>query len=101
MRLSFTSIVCATLALLFVSCQKQPPPQKTLWKGAITLAGQKQLPFELYLDLTPPAPSGYFLNGSEQTPIPEIYQNGDSLSFMFSEYGAAMDAVWKDGQYVG
>ncbi len=101
MRLSSISVVCATLALLFVSCQKQPPPQKTLWKGTITLAGQKELPFELYLDLTPPAPSGYFLNGSEQTPIPEIYQNGDSLSFRFSEYGAAMDAVWRDGQYVG
>ena len=99
--------VLAHAAVLLVSlvilngCQHQPPPQKGLWKGAITLVEQKQLPFLVYLDLTPPAPSGYFLNGTEQTPIPEIHQSGDSLTFVFSEYGAVMHSVWKSGRLTG
>ena len=99
--------VLAPAALLFVSslmltsCQQQPPPQKGFWKGTVSLADQKQVSFLVYLDLTPPAPSGYFLNGSEQTPIPEIYQSGDSLTLVFSEYGAAMRSVWKGGRLTG
>jgi len=88
-------------SLMFTSCQPQPPPQKGFWKGTVSLVDQKQLPFLVYLDLTPPAPSGYFLNGSEQTPIPEIYQNGDSLTLVFSEYGAVMRSVWKGGRLIG
>jgi thiol-disulfide isomerase/thioredoxin len=89
------------MSFVLLGCQQQPPPQKSFWKGAVVLPEQKQLPFEIYLDLTPPAPSGYFLNGSERTPIPEIYHRGDSLVFVFSEYGAAMRGVWSDKRLEG
>lgn len=65
------------------------------------MPGQKQLPFVVFLDLTEPASSGYFLNGSEQTPIPEIYSHGDSVTFVFSEYGAVMRGIWKGGKLAG
>jgi len=58
-----------------------------MWKGTLELPGQKQLPFLVFLDLKQPAPSGYFLNGSEQTPIPEVELHGDSLTFVFQSMG--------------
>lgn len=87
--------------VFILGCQRQPPPQQALWKGTVALPGQKQLPFLLYLDLKTPSPSGYFLNGSEQIPIPEVYHRGDSVTFIFSEYGAAMHAVWESGRLSG
>ncbi|MGA3242997.1 MAG: TlpA disulfide reductase family protein [Bacteroidota bacterium] len=101
MRILAPAAVLLVSLFILTGCQQQPPPQKGLWKGTITLVEQKQLPFLVYLDLTPPAPSGYFLNGSEQTPIPEIHQSGDSLTFVFSEYGAVMRSVWKSGRLTG
>jgi thiol-disulfide isomerase/thioredoxin len=92
-------ILCIVLVL--AGCAQAPPPQQGLWKGTLALSGQKQLPFLMFLDLKQPAPSGYFLNGSEQTPIPEIYVHGDSLTFVFSEYGAAMQGIWKSGKLAG
>jgi thiol-disulfide isomerase/thioredoxin len=67
----------------------------------MTLADQKQLLFQVYLNLAEAAPSGYFLNGSEQTVIPELYIHGDSLTFVISEYGAAMHALWDGKRYAG
>ena len=98
-RITFT----ATIILLFVfgSCQKTPPPQEGIWNGTIALADQKQLPFQVYLNLNPAAASGYFINGSEQTAIPELYVRGDSLEIQISEYGAAMHAVWNGKSYSG
>ena len=93
------SVLCILLAL--AGCQQAPPPEQALWRGTIALPGQKQLPFLVFLDLKQPAPSGYFLNGSEQTPIPEVYYHGDSLTFVFSEYGAAMQGIWKSGKLAG
>jgi len=101
MRVLASAAVFIVASVILIGCQQQPPPQKGLWKGTITLVEQKQLPFLVYLDLTPPAPSGYFLNGTEQTPIPEIHQNGDSLAFVISEYGAEMRSVWKSGRLSG
>jgi thiol-disulfide isomerase/thioredoxin len=101
MRIPAPAAVLLVSLLIVAGCQQQPPPQKVLWKGTITLVEQKQLSFLVYLDLTPPAPTGYFLNGTEQTPIPEIHQSGDSLTFVFSEYGAAMRSVWKSGRLTG
>ncbi len=101
MRVLGSAAVVLVSLFILNGCQQQPPPQKGLWKGSITLAEQKQLPILVYLDLTPPAPSGYFLNGTEQTPIPEIHQSGDSLTFVFSEYGAVMHSVWKTGRLTG
>lgn len=101
MRVFASAAVLLVLLCVLNGCQQQPPPQKGLWNGSITLVEQKQLPFLFYLDLTPPAPSGYFLNGTEQTPIPEIHQNGDSLIFVFSEYGAVVRAAWKSGRLTG
>jgi len=68
-----------------------------MWAGTMTVGGNKQLPFQMFLDLNPAACAGYFLNGAEHTSIPEIQFHGDSLSFLFSEYNAAMYGIW-DGK---
>ena len=101
MKVLSPALISLGFLVFLTSCQQQPPPQKGLWKGTVTLVEQKQLPILFYLDLTPPAPSGYFLNGTEQTPIPEINQRGDSITFVFSEYGAAMRGLWKGGRLSG
>lgn len=55
----------------------------------------------MYLDLHSTPATGFFLVGNEQTPIPEIRHRGDSLSFIFSEYGAMMEGIWKDDEWKG
>jgi thiol-disulfide isomerase/thioredoxin len=72
-----------------------------MWAGTITLGGNKHLPFQIFLDLSSAAPAGYFLNGTEQTSIPEIQLHGDSLSLIFSEYGAAMCGMWNGIEWRG
>jgi thiol-disulfide isomerase/thioredoxin len=89
-----------TCVFISLGCQK-PIPQKGMWTGALTIGESKQLPFQLFLDLNSAAPSGYFLNGREQTSIPEIRFHGDSLSFLFSEYGAAMHGIWNGKEWHG
>ncbi|MCX6133478.1 MAG: TlpA disulfide reductase family protein [Ignavibacteriales bacterium] len=101
MKVLASAVVLMVSLCMYSGCQQQPPPERAVWKGTVSLADKKQLPFVVYLDLTPPAPSGYFLNGTEQTPIPEIHHAGDSLTFVFSEYGAAMQSVWKGGKLTG
>jgi len=90
----FLFIACVFTLL---GCQKNIP-QKGMWTGAITVGENKQIPFQLFLDLNSAAPAGYFLNGTEQTWIPEILFHGDSLSFIFSEYSAAMCGIlgWQE-----
>lgn len=61
----------------------------------------KKLPFQIFLDLNSAAPAGYFLNGPEQTSIPELRVHGDSLSLIFSEYGAAMCGIWNGKEWRG
>jgi thiol-disulfide isomerase/thioredoxin len=100
MKLAYACFVLC-IVLTLAACQQAPPPQQAMWKGTLELPGQKQLPFLVFLDLKQPAPSGYFLNGSEQTPIPEVELHGDSLTFVFSEYGAAMRGIWKRGKLLG
>jgi thiol-disulfide isomerase/thioredoxin len=95
------SFLVLTIVLTLAGCQQAPPPEQAMWKGTLELPGQKHLPFLVFLDLKQPAPSGYFLNGSEQTPIPEVSYHGDSLTFVFSEYGAAMRGIWKSGKLAG
>jgi thiol-disulfide isomerase/thioredoxin len=95
------SILFFSCILILSGCQQAPPPEKSLWKGIVEIPGKKQLPFLVFLDLSQPASSGYFVNGSEQTPIPEVYFHGDSLTFVFSEYGAAMKGIWKSGRLSG
>jgi thiol-disulfide isomerase/thioredoxin len=85
------AIIISTLG-----CQKQIP-QQGMWKGTISIAEDKPLPFQMFLNFQTVTPTGFFLNGTEQTPIPEIQQKGDSLSFILSEYGAALRGVW-DGK---
>ena len=90
------------IACVFISfgCQKHIP-QKGMWAGAIKIGENKQVPFQLFLDLNSAAPAGYFLNGTEQTSIPEIQFHGDSLSFIFSGYGAAMCGIWDGREWRG
>jgi thiol-disulfide isomerase/thioredoxin len=89
-------ILFIACVFIFFGCQEQIP-QKGMWAGTVTIGENKQLPFHLFLDLNPAAPAGYFLNGTEQTSIPEIRFHGDSLSFIFSEYSSAMHGMW-DGK---
>jgi thiol-disulfide isomerase/thioredoxin len=93
----FLFIACVFTLL---GCQKNIP-QKGMWTGAITVGENKQIPFQLFLDLNSAAPAGYFLNGIEQTWIPEILFHGDSLSFIFSEYSAAMCGIWDGKEWRG
>jgi thiol-disulfide isomerase/thioredoxin len=72
-----------------------------MWAGTLTIGGDKLLPFQLFLDLNSLTPSGFFLNGTEQTPIPEIRIHGDSLSLLFSEYGAVMAGIWNGKEWRG
>lgn len=95
--LSTLLVLCA---LALAGCAR-PLPQEGLWTGTIALPEERQLPFEMYLDLKGAAPTGYFINGPERTAIPEIYHRGDSLIFVLSEYGAAMQSVWKGGRLSG
>ncbi len=72
-----------------------------LWHGSLTAACGQQIPFRLFLNLRTQPPQGYFLNGSEQTKIPEIYFHSDSLELIFSEYKAAMIGIWTENAWRG
>jgi thiol-disulfide isomerase/thioredoxin len=93
----FLFIACC---FLIAGCQKQMP-QKGMWAGTMTIGENKQLPFQMFLDLNPAACTGSFFNGAEQTSIPEIQFHGDSLSFLFSEYNAAMRGIWDGKEWRG
>jgi thiol-disulfide isomerase/thioredoxin len=92
-------LFCAA-ALLVVGCRKPIPPRSD-WTGSLTLVDQRELPFHLVLDFDGPHPTGLFVNGDERTPIPEIRLSGDSLSFILSEYRAAMLGVWDGNEWRG
>ncbi len=89
--------VTIALLLFMIGCAKAPLPQEGLWQGTVTLVESKQVSFQMMLKLQGDASSGYFLVGDEQTPIPEVYQRGDSVLLEISEYGAAVRGVW-DGE---
>jgi thiol-disulfide isomerase/thioredoxin len=93
----FLLIACVFLSL---GCQKHLP-QHERWVGALTIGENKQIPFQFFLDLNTGAPACYFMNGTEHTSIPEILFHGDSLSFIFSEYGAAMHGIWNGREWRG
>ena len=67
----------------------------------MNIGENKQIPFQLFLDLNSAVPSGYFMNGSELTTIPDIQFHSDSLSFVFSEYNAAMCGIWDGKKWSG
>jgi thiol-disulfide isomerase/thioredoxin len=96
-----------TKRFLFIACVficsgcQEHIPQKGMWAGTITIGENKQLPFQIFLDVNSAAPAGYFLNGTEQTSIPEIRLYGDSLSLIFSEYSAAMCGIWNGKEWRG
>ena len=81
------------IALLFASCQRAPIPENAAWNGSVQLPEVK-VPIHMELNLAGSKPAGFFINGTEKTPIPEIALQGDSITFNFSEYGADMRATW-------
>lgn len=97
---SIFSAAFLALTLSAIGCQ-QPLPQEGLWHGSITLRDNKELPVQMFLSLQSSPPSGYFLVGSERTPIPELYQRGDSVVLVISEYGAAIRTVWSNNRLSG
>lgn len=94
-------VLVLACVLLLIGCQKPPLPQESMWTGNVTLTEGKQLPFQMVLNFKTAPASGYFLVSSEQTPIPEVYQRGDSVILAISEYGAAIQCVWQDNKLTG
>src|SRR5262249_44507730 len=95
----------ATIALILLVCasctHEKPIPEKSVWAGAVELAPGVNLPFQMNLDLSSPKPTGYFLIGDEQAPIPEIERKGNDIAFKFSEYGAEMRGTWNGHDWTG
>src|SRR5688572_25201916 len=87
-------------ALILSACQRGIP-EDAFWTGSVNLAEGKTLPFRMSLNLAADRPRGDFLVGNERTPIPEISIDGDSMIFVFSEYGAEMRGLWNGSQWVG
>ncbi|RPI04426.1 MAG: TlpA family protein disulfide reductase [Ignavibacteriae bacterium] len=81
-------------------CRRQMPVSGN-WTGTMTTGENKQIPFQFFLEPGSPGPAGYFINGPERTPIPEIQIQQDSLTFFFSEYGAAMRGTWDGSTWRG
>ncbi len=92
--------IIVTAVLLLSGCQRAMPTNG-IWGGTVELADAKLLPFRFDLDLRNPTPTGFFLVGDEQTPIPEISRQGDALAFRFSEYGAEMSGTWDGRRWKG
>ncbi len=88
------------LACLVAGCQS-PPPRQATWSGRLYRSDNKTIPFRAFVDLGARPPTGYFLVGNEQTPIPEIQYAGDSLTFLFSEYNAAMRGLVRGTTWQG
>ncbi|MDZ7268621.1 MAG: TlpA family protein disulfide reductase [candidate division KSB1 bacterium] len=95
------SAVMSVILTLGTSCHQNPLPQKANWRGTADLAEGRQLSFLMHLDLSAVPPTGGFIVGNETTPIPEITTAGDSIFFIFSEYGALMRAQWRAGRLQG
>ena len=94
------SSIVLPLFLILVGCQK-PIPERAFWTGQLLRTDGKALPFRAFIDLQSPAPNAFFLVGQERTQIPEIQREGDSLNFIFSEYGAAMRGVLRGDRWEG
>jgi thiol-disulfide isomerase/thioredoxin len=87
--------------LCFGCARESPIPTNALWSGTVELAQGVSLPFRFQLNLSGDRPSGFFLNGGEKTPIPEIARSGNDLVFRFSEYGAEMRGAWNGRSWNG
>jgi thiol-disulfide isomerase/thioredoxin len=83
-------------ALLLTGCGPAKLPEQAVWNGSVQLPEVK-VPIQMELSLAGENPTGYFIVGTEKTPIPEISRSGDSLTFKLSEYGAEMRSTW-DGK---
>jgi thiol-disulfide isomerase/thioredoxin len=94
-----------TLAVvsLAAGCRPDLPPQGK-WKGSVSISGGRAIPFTLHLNLDGAQPSGYFLVGSERTPVPVVERNGDSVRLEFAGYDSEMRGAWNGtaltGQYL-
>ena len=90
------------LFLVLIGCQRTSGiPLQGMWSGTVELKEGKVLPFQMNLDFSGAKPAGYFLNGNEKTPIPEIAREGDSVILGFSEYSAEVRATWDGARLNG
>src|SRR4051812_45192480 len=89
------------LFIALAGCGRHPIPEQSIWNGTMELPGGKALPVRMELNLSGGRPAGYFINGDQRTPIPEISREGDTLVFTFSEYGAEMRGVWDGAHWSG
>ena len=88
------------LIVTLYACQK-PVPERALWNGQLDRSDNKEIPFRVFLDLESATPSGYFLVGTEKTPVPEVQRKQDSLVLLFSEYNAAMRGTLRGDRWEG
>lgn len=95
-----TAATVMFLVLLITSCGRQSP-EKSVWTGTMKLYDEKLLDWSMELDLTRGRERGMFLVGGMKEPIPEIHRRGDTLEFVFSEYGAAMEGVLRGNSWSG
>ena len=98
--MKYSTFVILLLIPFIAGCQRHIP-KESMWEGIVELPENKLLAFRMHVDLTASPASGYFLVGEEKTPIPEIIQRGDSLIFLFTEYGAEMRAQWDGSKLHG
>ena len=75
-------------------------PEQSTWHGFVNLP-EIRVPVTMELDLSGAEPTGSFIVGSEKTPIPEISEDGGTLTFNFSEYGAEIKATWSGEELSG
>jgi thiol-disulfide isomerase/thioredoxin len=86
---------------MLAACSRAPMPDRSLWNGAVELPEGISVPVRMSLDFASQKPAGYFLVGDEQTAIPEISRNNNTLILGFSEYSAEIQATWNGSQLVG
>ncbi len=101
MRTPEMRYIAISIGLMFLLGCQRPLPESATWSGSITLADSRKLPLRFELDLASPSLSGSFIVSDEFVPIPEIRRDGDSLSILISEYGAAMRGTWDGTSWNG
>lgn len=80
----------ATLGLLLAgaTAQAQNKPQDGFWRGAFTISGGQEAPFNFELK----GQTAWLLNGSERFELKGVTQKGDSLFFPVDVYDAVLAA---------
>ncbi|HHG83847.1 MAG TPA: TlpA family protein disulfide reductase [Bacteroidetes bacterium] len=83
-----------------LSSKPKPSSDTKIWLAQLDL-GEKVLPFRFRLETRKNAPFLTLLNASEEIPIPDITQDGDSLIFRFPFFDSEIRAKRSADQLTG